>query len=656
MRGAESILEWMPLLSGTVLKSLIVFALAGAALFALRRASASARHLVCLLTLAALLALPCLSWMLPGWRLPILAVPTASSASKREAVPSSRLSSSRLPSSRLSAALPLAPSASLPHAALPPLDADGTSSSAPSRSIPWAILLAALWLLGCVVVLLRPLLGLWGIAGLSRDSAPVTETAVLVLAAECASALGLTRKPLLRQADAPVPMTWGWRHPVILLPAEAENWPTYRLQAVLLHEMAHIRRCDWLTHRFVDGVCALYWFHPFVWLIARRLRAESEIACDDLVLTSGIAAPDYARHLLNVARALRPLSVVIPQTAIAMARTTQIEGRLKMILDNTRSRRALTRRILVLSLTPGAVILIGLAMLRPSAKAQAVSAPSVKHIAAPVRVAQLPKAALPVAPVVPNSTDLKAPPADFRDNGVLLAGMTNGTDLGSHWWAENGALLPQDIYDTKVYQAESHAFSPSTKNVIFAFSLSPTNKSATVRYEVPDSLGASSMGSWPFKLQSQAHLTEAQFDIRTGGTRILTAAFPNTLSHTTFRVGVASGPWKTLATDTLSGPDGYGSTDIKEGNSKLLFGPALETKTDVVLTISTDTTDDLRVVAVDAQGRESLPTQIGDTGYSTLDQITAHFAQPLAKIKEIRVQTRPFRWVEFKNVALQPSK
>lgn len=69
-----------------------------------------------------------------------------------------------------------------------------------------------------------------------------------------------------------------------------------------------------------------------------------------------------------------------------------------------------------------------------------------------------------------------------------------------------------------------------------------------------------------------------------------------------------------------------------------------------------DATDDLRVVAVDAQGKERLPDQPGDNSTGTLDQITARFALPLAQIKEVRVETRAFRWVEFKDIALQPAK
>jgi len=369
MSAEGSVLPWLPLLSGLALKSLIVFLVAGVTLLTLRRASASARHLVCLLTLTALLALPILSLALPGWRLPVL-LPASPAASAP--VPSSSRAAMMPASAGTGATMKVVPFAP-PSARLAPLLVlPPTAVPATPHPLPWGIVLPAFWLGGALLAILRPLLGLWGIARLSRDSEPVSNAPTLAVASECAFALSLSQTPALRQADAPVPMTWGWRRPVVLLPTDAHDWPDERLRAVLLHELAHIRRRDWLSHRFADVVCALYWFHPLAWLTARRLRAEGEIVCDDLVLTSGVAAPDYARHLLDVARALRPVSAAVPQAAIAMARTAHIEGRLKMILDHTRSRRALTRRALLLALVTSGIGAAALAALRPGARAAAL--------------------------------------------------------------------------------------------------------------------------------------------------------------------------------------------------------------------------------------------------------------------------------------------
>jgi beta-lactamase regulating signal transducer with metallopeptidase domain len=642
MSGVGSILTELPFLSSLALKSLVVFFLAGFTLFALRRASASARHLVCLLTLATLLALPCLSLALPGWRLPV-ALPGEPTL-LQEPTPAHKF------------ATPPETGGGRGLEGEPPLATGLTSSSSRSgrtpvteergnkkvgsvnrvavspRLLSWAILLPALWLLGFCVSLLRPLLGLWGIACLSRMSRLVSDGLLLNAVSECASALNLTRKPLLRQADAPIPMTWGDRQPVILLPAEAQTWPQDRLHAVLLHEMAHIHRRDWLSHRFTDLVCALYWFHPLVWLTARRLRAESEIACDDLVLTSGITAPDYARHLLAVARALRPASADVPHTAIAMARTARIESRLKMILDSTHNRCAPSRRTLLLALGLSATTLFTLAMLRPAAKAQEMNA-------------------VPSAANDPNS----AKPGPL----VKIAGITEGKASGSHWndqggnqwWDESGILLPRPVYNAHDHHFAEMNLSPRERMVLVAFHLTAALEAATFAYDFAQSSSTSSSGQWPGKMSHQENWTEARLNARTNGTRVVAASFPKSLAKTSFRVGVASGPWTTVVTDS------GGSMSTGRQNETFLFSPAIETKDGLVLTVTTEgVKDDVRIVAVNKKGNELLPSSIGDSSSGSISQITGHFALPLSQIKEFRVETRPFQWTDFKDVALHPVK
>ena len=97
------------------------------------------------------------------------------------------------------------------------------------------------------------------------------------------------------------------------------------LGAVLSHELAHVRRHDWCVQIAAEGVRALLWFNPLVWIACRRLRRESEQACDDAVLGNGVPARAYASHLLELARKCRlpefPWSSAVPIITNSFARS-----------------------------------------------------------------------------------------------------------------------------------------------------------------------------------------------------------------------------------------------------------------------------------------------------------------------------------------------
>jgi hypothetical protein len=167
-------------------------------------------------------------------------------------------------------------------------------------------------------------------------------------------------------------MTWGWRRAVVLLPAGAEGWPAARRRVVLLHELAHVARGDFLTQLAAEVARALYWFNPLVWRAARRLRLESEHACDDQVLAAGAPASDYAGDLLAIARSLRAGRAAAP-AGLAMARPSELTGRLLAVLDAQRSRRGVSRRLALPAWLAAAGVVLPLASLSPAVPEAAVA-------------------------------------------------------------------------------------------------------------------------------------------------------------------------------------------------------------------------------------------------------------------------------------------
>src|SRR6185503_17584551 len=80
------------------------------------------------------------------------------------------------------------------------------------------------------------------------------------------------------------PAVLGLLRPTIVVPHAALDWPLERCRLVAVHELAHVRRRDVLAQAMADVACALHWYNPLVWIGARRLRIERELAADDAVL------------------------------------------------------------------------------------------------------------------------------------------------------------------------------------------------------------------------------------------------------------------------------------------------------------------------------------------------------------------------------------
>jgi hypothetical protein len=166
-----------------------------------------------------------------------------------------------------------------------------------------------------------------------------------------------------------------WGRSVVLLPLDADGWPADRRRAVLLHELAHVRRHDCLVRSLAQAACALQWFNPLAHLALQRLRVEQERACDDVVLAAGMAAPDYADHLLEIVRA--SCATALDRAALAMGWRSELEGRVCAILDNTRRRDDSSRRTRLIAAAATAVVVVTVGVLRLSGSQNGGVAPRV---------------------------------------------------------------------------------------------------------------------------------------------------------------------------------------------------------------------------------------------------------------------------------------
>jgi TonB family protein len=171
----------------------------------------------------------------------------------------------------------------------------------------------------------------------------------------------IRRRVLLLQSDHPTLLvTWGVVRPTIVLPAAARHWSELRARIVLGHELAHVQRYDWVVQMAGELLRAVYWFNPLVWIACRRLRRESEHACDDAVLNLGVEGTEYAIQLVDLARAFSACRRTwLPDSAAAaMARPSSLERRVRAMLNAHLNRRPITRSACVAT----AIVVLGLTL------------------------------------------------------------------------------------------------------------------------------------------------------------------------------------------------------------------------------------------------------------------------------------------------------
>jgi TonB family protein len=203
------------------------------------------------------------------------------------------------------------------------------------------------------------------------QSTPVAAGEWLFASRELSKKLGLRRRVRLVQNNRAMLGTWGTLRPTVFLPCDSQNWPADRIRVVLTHELAHIKRFDWPVQFLAEIALAVYWFNPLFWLACRWLKSESEYACDDVVLNSGIDARDYAAQLLSLARALNN-SERDWMPILAMSRQPNLERRFVAMLNASLNHRSLNRYAVFSIWLVALCVTLALAAMRAPAQAKPV--------------------------------------------------------------------------------------------------------------------------------------------------------------------------------------------------------------------------------------------------------------------------------------------
>ena len=284
------------------LKPALAIAVATAITVCLRQSSAALRHAVWAGAIVGTTCLPLLSLVLPSIRI------------TSPVTPVTVLLPSYHPVSR-----------PMNGAARGPVGAASERNGGGETAAPLAHWLFGAWILGALVLVARRVSAEVLVRGIVRRSRPAPKHAAYIRLSD----------------EVTTPAVAGVLCPVILLPAALDSWPAPDVTAVLAHEVGHIARRDCLFNLWADLAAAFYWCNPLVHFGVRRMRSESERACDDRVLSGGTEPDGYAHLLLALARTARATGQGggLPVAATAMARPRELESRLLAVLDPRVRRR-----------------------------------------------------------------------------------------------------------------------------------------------------------------------------------------------------------------------------------------------------------------------------------------------------------------------------
>lgn len=167
---------------------------------------------------------------------------------------------------------------------------------------PWLMTIVTVWILGVMIFSVRPLLSWIAIRRWRRVGTSPVNDEVSAMMLRLSERLGVRCKvELLQSSFVHVPLVFGYLRPLILLPASLlANLPTSQLEAIIAHELAHVRRYDFLLNFMQIIIETLFFYHPAIWWLSNRVRIERENCCDDLVVSILCNRVEYGKALLAV--------------------------------------------------------------------------------------------------------------------------------------------------------------------------------------------------------------------------------------------------------------------------------------------------------------------------------------------------------------------
>ena len=400
-------------------------------------------------------------------------------------------------------------------------------------------------------------------------------------------------------SDISQPFVWGIMHGSIYLPADfAQSADESKRLSILLHEMSHVKRLDPLFNLLQIIAQGLYWFHPLVWVANGRIRAEREKCCDEIAIAKLKTTPkEYGSAIVGALTHEYQRRMGIPSLAVA-GPVKNIEDRIKAIM---RPGRRFTARPTLLTLL---IVLLLAAIIAPTTIALTNrSSQTLDDAGDKAFVATLPD-----------------------DVTVELVGVCQYPGSGL-WWKPDGTVFQPDLKLDK--KEELLAKKP------YAIVIRVSDADFSARFKSDEFQSYSVMGVRNLNDNTLKNYQVFTPDIKEG------AIFSD------LDVGIASGPWQTIA-------EYDGGHEFEAGEVLFSEPVATEDGTQIIATGEFDFSGVRRFVALDQAGTQYQGNWSGrSSGDRTIAQGKFYNIKP-EQITTYQIQYRPYQWAAFHKIALQP--
>jgi beta-lactamase regulating signal transducer with metallopeptidase domain len=232
------------------------------------------------------------------------------------------------------------------------------------RAWQWPVVLAAVFLGGIAIGLVRLLVGLLAVTRYRQSARTITDESLLAELGQLKAELGcLAPVTACESSTIGTPATIGWRRPLVLLPADWREWDATDRRAVLAHELAHVIRGDYFSGVIARLATALHFYHPLAHWLSRRMRFEQELAADACGVACSGGKESYVVALARMALAQDNRALGWAARPFLPSRTTFLR-RIEMLRNSSRVEHApyrpATRRLAVVALAVVAIAVAGL--------------------------------------------------------------------------------------------------------------------------------------------------------------------------------------------------------------------------------------------------------------------------------------------------------